>query len=229
MIVYIHKGKTYYSMDGIRFESADIGITLFNYVNEHLEDTDLQAVIHTVLLSEGLPTENYLDLCSCTNNRYRLENYHYTTFLLVERNKIYNAYDVQSLEDVIFIELIALIMNNSRITRCKRCGRLFVAKNNHNANYCDRLDEVLGVSCSKLGSAEAYKEKLTKNPILQEYQKAYKRRYARVRNGNMEQSDFDNWVRDITIERDICAEEFEKTRDIRIVEDFINRVGNKKK
>lgn len=229
MLVYINKGKTYYSMDGRNFDSADLGLTLFNYVSEHLEDTDLQEVINVVFLEDGLPTENYLELCSRRENRYRLENYHFTTFLLVEKNKLHHAYDVQGLEDVIFIELVTLIMNNSRITRCKRCGRLFVTKNNHNANYCDRLDEVLGVACSKLGSAEAYKEKLTKNPILQEYQKAYKRLYARVRNGNMEQSDFDNWVRDITIERDICAAEFERTRDVGIVEGFMKRVGNKKK
>ena len=69
MLVYINKGKTYYSTDGRNFESEDLGLTLFNYVSEHIEDTDLQEVINAVFLEDGLPTENYLELCSRCNNR----------------------------------------------------------------------------------------------------------------------------------------------------------------
>lgn len=229
MIVYIDKGKTY-CVDERGTTSNDLGILLFNYYDEHKRDRDLQEVIEHVILREGSLTYNYLEFSYNYNvdNKYSLQKFQMGSFLYNDNKKIYVAYDVSSEQKLIFLELVTIIRNNCKISKCKRCGRYFIAKNNHNANYCDRVDKTLGATCSKLGSAEAYKEKLTKNPILLEYQKAYKRLYARVRNGNMEQAEFDNWIRDITIERDVLAEEFEQTQDLKIVLEFKERLGNKK-
>lgn len=227
MIVYIDKKRTY-CIDAEKQTAEELGTLLFRYY-EGWKDSELNQLIEDIFLKEGSPTKNYIKYSNLNHNRYCLQEYHYHTFLLEYNKKIHVAYEVANNWDVIFIELVHLIRNNSKIRRCRRCNRLFISQNNHNANYCDRLDEKLGVPCSKLGSAEAYREKLTKNPILQEYQKAYKRLYARVRNGKMEQADFDEWVHNITIERDILAEKFRQTGDFQIVNDFITRIGNKKK
>lgn len=228
MIVYIDKKKTY-CINENKMTVTDLGIVLFDYLNDYKEDRDLQEVIEAVFFKEGSPTRNYMEYSRNSESRYKLQNYNYDTFIYSDEKKLHFAYNVADIQDVIFIELAHIINNNSKINQCKRCGKLFVAKNNHNTNYCDRVDMVLGVSCSKVGSAEAYKDKLTKNPILQEYQKAYKRLYARVRSGRMEQAEFDDWVRNITIERDSLAERYSQSQDISIVESFMLLVGNKKK
>lgn len=227
MIVYIDRQKTYCIGKGGQ-TAEELGTLLFRYYKDG-RDSELNQLIENVFFKEGSPMQNYVEYSAKNHNRYCLQAFRYPTFLLGDYKKIHLAYEVTDDRDLIIIELVHLIRKNSKIRTCRRCNRLFIAKNNHNANYCDRLDETLGVPCSKLGSAEAYREKLTKNPILQEYQKAYKRLYARMRNGKIEQAEFDEWVRNITIERDILAEKFNQTGDFNIVNSFIDRIGNKKK
>ena len=226
MLSYINKGKTYILHENGEYEVSDVGTILFDYIDEYNAEYDMKEVVKEVFKDGCVPSEQYIRLSEETNNKFGIYNLHFMSTLVYEKNKIYAAYKVNDIVDIAFLELVTLIMNNSRITKCKRCGRMFVLRNNHNSQYCDRIDKELGVPCSRLGSAEAYREKITKNVILQEYQKAYKRLYARARNGKMEQSEFDNWVRETTVIRDRMAEEFEHTQDLRLVEEFAGMVGN---
>lgn len=228
MLVYINRGNTYVIQNDESKEVTDLGIRLFDYMYNESWDFDLREIVRVAFLEGGVPTEKYLAISQTESNRYGFQNFSYKTGVIVEKGKMHIAYEVKSEQDVIFIELVTLIMNNSRINECKRCKRMFVLKNNHNSNYCERIDDVIGMSCAKVGSAEAYKEKVTKNSILQDYQTAYKRLYARVRSGRMEQAEFNAWVQDVTRIRDEMAEEFERTGDIKLVQKFKEIVGNKK-
>ena len=228
MLMYINRNNTYLIKDDETREMADLGVRLFDFLHEQVGDYDLEEVVRVTFLNGGVATDNYIELCHSKNNKYTFQSFSYVTKAVMDKGKIHTAYEVFSEQDIAFVELITLIMNNSKINQCKRCGKLFVLKNNHISSYCDRLDSVVGVPCSRLGSAEAYKEKLTKNVILQEYQKAYKRLYARVRSDRMEQADFNAWVQETTEIRDRMAQDFEQTGDIRIVEEFKQIVQNKK-
>ena len=218
MLMCINRNNTYLIKDDETREMTDLGVRLFDFLHEQVGDYDLEEVVRVTFLNGGVPTDNYIELCHSENNKYTVQSFSYVTKAVMDKGKIHIA----------FVELITLIMNNSKINQCKRCGKLFVLKNNHISSYCDRLDSVVGVPCSRLGSAEAYREKLTKNVILQEYQKAYKRLYARVRSDKMEQADFNAWAQETTEIRDRMAQDFEQTGDIRIVEEFKQIVQNKK-
>ena len=132
MLVYINRGNTYVILNDESKEVTELGIRLFDYMYNESWDFDLREIVRVAFLEGGVPTENYLTISQTETNRYRFQNFSYNTRVIVEKGKMYIAYEVENEQDVIFIELVTLIMNNSRINECRRCKRMFVLKNNHN-------------------------------------------------------------------------------------------------
>ena len=71
------------------------------------------------------------------------------------------------------------------------------------------------------------KEKLNTDPIAKEYEKAYKRMYARVKNSNMTQEEFLKWNEEATIQRNIVSKKYAEAKTEDILIDFKKFLGNK--
>ena len=61
------------------------------------------------------------------------------------------------------------------------------------AIYCDRKDKNNFKTCKQIGAMKTYGANLQQNDIMREYRKAYKRNFARVRNGLMTKEEFEKW------------------------------------
>jgi hypothetical protein len=110
---------------------------------------------------------------------------------------IYEAYEVNSLFEVLFLEIYHMILDNTLIKKCRNCGKYFVVKN-LNVEYCDRRindDEESddNRTCSDVGPRLSYQKKLEEDLPLKFYSRAYKTHYARRKKGKMTQKEFFEW------------------------------------
>lgn len=129
--------------------------------------------------------------------------------------------------DFLSFELTHLISQNATIKRCANCGKLFIPSGKYNTDCCDRIPEGERNSCKKIMAQKRRKEKLKKNPIINEYERAYKRNYARVTNHKMSAEDFRLWVEQATKKRDMISAEYEATPSNQLIADFKQYLGNK--
>lgn len=124
-------------------------------------------------------------------------------------------------------ELSKMIEANVIIKRCKNCGKYFIQKQNYNNDYCNRKYNQKGQTCKDIGASLQYKNKINNNPILKEYERAYKRYYARVTNNKMSTEDFRLWTEEASKKRDCISAEYKIHPSDQLIADFKHYLGNK--
>lgn len=108
---------------------------------------------------------------------------------LINENHLYveKVTEIDNIDDQIKFELLTIIEENFVINKCENCGKLFIpitSSNNKNQKartdqkYCDNLYLDTGKTCKQIGALNKRKEKVENSPILQLYQKEYKRMYG---------------------------------------------------
>lgn len=112
----------------------------------------------------------------------------------------------ESIEQQIEFELIQLLMSDTGMRKCKRCGKYFIMKGNYDTNYCDRIAEGETRNCQDLAAQENYKKKMADNAAIPLYQKYYKRYAARVRVRQIKEPDFKKWKYQAMTKRDECSD-----------------------
>lgn len=107
---------------------------------------------------------------------------------------MYEVFMASDISSLLYIEFMKMIQNNVSVSVCENCGRYFIPKGNYDMKYCER--EVNGEKvCQKVGAVKSFKDKVKNNPVYNEYEKVYKRFYARKRKGLVTQNQFDDWVK----------------------------------
>lgn len=136
-------------------------------------------------------------------------------------------YETLNINNMLYIEFNKMMQANIKVMKCKNCGKYFVLKGGYNTKYCDRIPEGEKYTCQKLAALKNQKEKLENNPIYKEYQKAYKRNYAKRTNGKMEKATFTSWVDEATVKRDETVELYNSNPNDQIILEFKEYLGNK--
>lgn len=124
-------------------------------------------------------------------------------------------------------EFESLVKINAKMKRCKRCGKYFILKGDYNTDYCDRILPGEKLPCKKAAAIDSRKKKVQEDLILKEYERAYKRNYARCSNHKMSKEDFRIWSEEASKKRDIASKEFSQTNSEKILKDFKEYLGNK--
>ncbi|MDD4055985.1 MAG: DUF6076 domain-containing protein, partial [Bacteroides sp.] len=75
--------------------------------------------------------------------------------------EIYEEYVVNSLDEVLFLEIYHMFLNQTAIKKCRHCGMYFVV-NNLNVEYCDRVIDDEEKTCSEIGPKRSFQKKLEK-------------------------------------------------------------------
>ena len=133
----------------------------------------------------------------------------------------------ESIPDFLYFEFNCLYSNNIKIKRCKNCGKYFILKGDYSTDYCDRIPGGKKLTCKKLGAIKNRKNKVKNNPILKEYEKAYKRMYARLVNHKISNEDFRLWVDQASIKRDQAVKEYEATHSDELLANFKKYLCNR--
>lgn len=144
--------------------------------------------------------------------------------LPIDRFQLYETYH---LRNIMAIEFHKMVEHNIRIKRCKNCGRYFILKGDYATDYCDRISPQGKFSCKKIAAISARKNKVRNNPILKEYERAYKRNYARVTNHKMTAEDFRLWTEEAAQKRDAFSAEYTSNPSDQLISEFKKYLGNK--
>ena len=108
--------------------------------------------------------------------------------------RMFEEYEVISLEQLLYIEIMSMIRDEIMIRKCRNCGKYFVVTNRNTA-YCDRRNES-GKGCSAIGSSGNFGRKMEEDEALKIYTRAYKTHFARVKKGTMEKAAFTEWCKE---------------------------------
>ncbi len=114
-------------------------------------------------------------------------------FLKQENVQLYDAYEVNSFADIIYLELYQMILNNIAVKKCEWCGKYFVLKGDYGTKYCSRIPKGKKQTCQHLGSTRDFNARTKKSDAYKEYLTAYKRMHARIKYGMLTKKDFKEW------------------------------------
>jgi len=106
-------------------------------------------------------------------------------------SKPYDEYEISSLYQLLYLEILSMVQDDVMLRKCRRCGKYFVV-NNRKLAYCNRVDRS-GLRCSDVGSRQAFQKKLKDDEPLSIYNRAYKTHHARVKKGTMGKNEFLSW------------------------------------
>lgn len=142
------------------------------------------------------PLERYLNYSHELNGKAEIV---YTVSNDLTLCEEYIASDISSL---LYLEFMKMLQYNIFVRKCENCGRLFAVRGNYNKKYCDRRIEGTSKTCQEIGATNSFKNKMLKDPIIGEYQRAYKRLYARKRTGKITKEELDLQIKKATLLRD---------------------------
>ena len=99
-----------------------------------------------------------------------------------------DIYLIDSLIDLINLEMMYAVTNDMPINKCNNCNKYFVA-GNAAALFCDRL-YTEDKTCKQFGGKKSFVDKLKKDEALLRYEKVYQATYYRLRKADT-QSEID--------------------------------------
>ena len=107
--------------------------------------------------------------------------------------EIIHGYVFEEPEEALQCEFLKMLELGIKIRKCAVCGKYFIITG-HNGKCCDNLYKDTGLTCQQVFADRNYKNKRKKNPVLKEYDKAYKRMYARYSSKkNLTSDEYAKW------------------------------------
>jgi hypothetical protein len=91
---------------------------------------------------------------------------------------MWQYFAVQSLEEMLYLELMEMVKRGIRVKRCALCDRYFVLADKRRRNYCDRIYDGKR-TCKQVGAKKTFEQALEDDTYLQEFQRIYNRMYSR--------------------------------------------------
>jgi len=165
-----------------------LGDTLFTKVSL-ADDTfalQLQEAIYYLLDIDNTDTvaldseEKYNKYLEASNNPLPLLDISFPIKYRYNHGSLESYYELKDFNHLLLFELTTLIHQQKQVRLCARCKKYFILKGNYDTKYCSRLYILKhkAITCVRLATSENYKSKLNDNPILLEYNRAYKRMYS---------------------------------------------------
>lgn len=107
----------------------------------------------------------------------------------------YDEYYVDSLYQLLYLEVLSMMRMGTSIRKCKHCGVYFVSTDKKKA-YCDRVKEGEAEPCSIIGPQRLYQMKIKSDYPLKIYNRAYKTRHARIKYKKISMIEFQIWSKE---------------------------------
>ena len=100
---------------------------------------------------------------------------------------------INNVAQLMYHELMNMIMQGHSIRRCKNCGKYFVQYGDRVVDYCNEIPEGETKPCNVIGSSRHFTASLKDDPIKQTYTRAYKKYVARRRLKTVSEGQFATW------------------------------------
>ncbi len=112
---------------------------------------------------------------SKVDTRKVLQNIHRDSEYAVS---MWQYFAIQSLEELLYLELMEMIKRGIRVKRCALCDRYFVLADKRRRDYCDRLYDSKR-TCRQIGAKQKFNQSVEDDIYLQQFQTIYNRMYSR--------------------------------------------------
>ena len=110
----------------------------------------------------------------------------------------------ESICDLISYHLQECVKQGLRFRICKNCGRYFYMSGRNTAMYCCRPYDEKGHTCRRVAPVWGWSERNQKDKIFHEYRREYKRRFAWINAGRIEQDAFYAWSKQAREKKTEC-------------------------
>ena len=145
----------------------------------------------------------------------------------VINGKVYRTYSgIENISIIMKIEFLRMLELGIKIRKCAVCGKYFIVTG-HDGKCCDNLYKNTGLTCQQVFADRNYKNKRKENPILKEYDKAYKRMYARYSSQKLSSKEYEEWKNGASQERDKALKAYEENPSKEKIDSFKKIIGNK--
>lgn len=91
---------------------------------------------------------------------------------------VWPHFAIQSLEEMLYLELMEMIKRGVLIKRCSLCDKYFVLSDKRVREYCSRIYKD-GRTCKQIGAKLKFNKSVDEDTFLQQFQTIYNRMYSR--------------------------------------------------
>ena len=138
---------------------------------------------------------------------------------------IADVYHLNSIFELMRLEMLYAVMNDMSIMKCGNCGKYFAAVNSA-SHYCDRVFDG-SRTCRQLGAKKIFNNNLKLDNALLKYEKAYQATYYRWRNATREKDKSDlniKLIRLKTYRLEYKRGKISAERFLQIIEEILNEL-----
>lgn len=141
--------------------------------------------------------------------------------------EVIHGYSFETISEALLCEFLKMLELGIKIRKCTVCGKYFIITG-HNGKCCDNLYKDTGLTCQQVFADRNYKNKRKKNPVLKEYDKAYKRMYARYSSKkNLTSDKYAKWKNEAAQERDKALKAYAENPSDTVINNFKQFLNNK--
>ena len=109
-----------------------------------------------------------------------------------------------SIFDMIDYSLRTCVERDITVRRCKNCGRWFPQMVRVSAEYCERPVPKGQEVCREIGAFKQWTKKQSDDPVFKIYRREYKKRFAWIKAGNIDDDSFKLWSKKAREEKKKC-------------------------
>lgn len=99
----------------------------------------------------------------------------------------------KNIYDLIDFAVRECISREMRMRVCKNCGHWFAITGRVSAEYCELTVDEKGRTCKEIGAMLRWTKSKSGDDVFKEYRREYKRRFAWIKAGRIEQGEFYTW------------------------------------
>lgn len=224
ILKYMNNEGLSYEMNGIHFTEK----TVFRYNYTHEEDQAYNSSHQAITPNKYEIALNPFWEHAASDDYPDFMKYPKVNDECAKREiKVIHGYIFKSVQEALQCEFLKMLELGIKIRKCAVCGKYFIVTG-HNGNCCDNLYKDTGLTCQQVFADRNYKNKRKQNPILKEYDKAYKRMYARYSNKkNLASDEYTKWKNEAARERDKALKAYVDNPSDEVINNFKQFLGNK--
>jgi hypothetical protein len=91
---------------------------------------------------------------------------------------LWQYFAIQSLEEMLYLELMEMVKRGIRVKRCALCDQYFVLADKRRRDYCDRIYDGKR-TCKQIGAKKKFNQSIEDDTYLQEFPRISNPMYSR--------------------------------------------------
>lgn len=114
-------------------------------------------------------------------------------FEVIDHKTFAEVLHPETIYDLIAFSVRECVKRETRMRVCKNCGHWFAVTGRTNTEYCSLTLDAKGRTCREIGAIQTWTKNKVSDSVFKDYRREYKRRFAWIKAGRIEPSEFYTW------------------------------------